>query len=424
MKSSVDSRDSFKGSRRFAVHVLAVEPYYGGSHRSFLDGVMQRSRHRWTLISGAARHWKWRMRNSPLSLALSLTERLATDEADADRCPDLVFYSEMLDLAQWRGFLCSLSGQDASRSPELKQVMLKICTLPAVCYFHENQWTYPTSPRAREDAHYGYSNLLTALASDETWFNSEFHRQEFLRASRDFVARMPDGKSTHDLDGLTRRSRVIPPGFDPVAQRDARDGTASWDRKAEADEKLAPIRIGWAARWEHDKRPDRFEKLLRLVEDRGILFELILLGSRPSQTPAPLQSIEQRWAGQIRFSGYAKSKSTYCRWLQEMDVVVSTADHEFFGIAICEAISAGALPVLPDALSYPELVDSTFRYRSLSEAAEMIANWAEATNRREMAQACRSRQLTFTRDKIVNDIDEGIDRVVARDDHVFVADQD
>ena len=37
-------------------------------------------------------------------------------------------------------------------------------------------------------------------------------------------------------------------------------------------------------------------------------------------------------------------------------MVVSTAVHEFFGIGVIEATSAGAVPLLPDRLAYPELL--------------------------------------------------------------------
>ena len=178
------------------MHVLAIEPYFGGSHRAFLDSVTRRSRHRWTLLTGAPRHWKWRMRNAPLALARELRRRLAAAEDRFEPPFDLVFCSDMLDLAQWRGALCQgvrLDDQGHTSSgpglsgPHLAAVPIRIATLPTITYFHENQWTYPESPRAHSDAHYGYTNLLTALGSDQVWFNSQFHQREFLQASREFV---------------------------------------------------------------------------------------------------------------------------------------------------------------------------------------------------------------------------------------------
>jgi glycosyltransferase involved in cell wall biosynthesis len=42
------------------------------------------------------------------------------------------------------------------------------------------------------------------------------------------------------------------------------------------------------------------------------------------------------------------------------DIVISTAWQENFGIAVVEAMAHGCLPLLPDRLSYPEILPKPF----------------------------------------------------------------
>ena len=57
--------------------VLALEPYYGGSHKAFLDGWRAHSRHEWTILGLPAYKWKWRMRHAALTFAEQVRERTA-----------------------------------------------------------------------------------------------------------------------------------------------------------------------------------------------------------------------------------------------------------------------------------------------------------------------------------------------------------
>ena len=158
------------------------------------------------------------MRSAPLELSAKLPEHLT-----AHGYPDVIWCSDMLDLPQWFGFAATQGlGQR-----------------PSVVYFHESQWTYPQPPEARADLHYGYTNLLTAIAADKCLFNSTFHRDEFLSASKNFVRRMPDSFAEHDFDTLDRKSEVSYPGFEASnLPRTECSGT---------------LNIGWVSRWEHDK---------------------------------------------------------------------------------------------------------------------------------------------------------------------------
>ena len=80
------------------MRVLALEPYYGGSHKAFLDAWSSGSRHRWTLLTLPPYKWKWRMRHGALTLAAQVEERLGAGERW-----DAVFCSDMLNLAEFRG---------------------------------------------------------------------------------------------------------------------------------------------------------------------------------------------------------------------------------------------------------------------------------------------------------------------------------
>ena len=78
------------------MNVLAIEPYYGGSHQAFLDGWSARSRHEWTVLTLPAHKWKWRMRHGAVTFAEEAARR-----AEAGERWDAIFCSDMLDLATY-----------------------------------------------------------------------------------------------------------------------------------------------------------------------------------------------------------------------------------------------------------------------------------------------------------------------------------
>jgi hypothetical protein len=76
----------------------------------------------------------------------------------------------------------------------------------------------------------------------------------------------------------------------------------------------------------------------------------------------------------------------YCALLRSSDIVISTAHHEFFGIAITEAIYAGAFPILPNRLVYPERIPSRFHDKCLyDDSAQLVSQTRWAIDHREEA---------------------------------------
>jgi len=337
-----------------ALRVLAIEPYYGGSHKAFIDGWQGRSRHQWTVLTLPASKWKWRMRHA----AVTFADRLSRDHPG--RRWDVLFCSDMLNLAEFRGLWPTAAD------------------MPSVAYFHENQLTYPVRREDERDFQFAFTNMTTALAAREVWFNSAYHRDSFLSALAEILRRMPDYRPTASVQTILAKSRVWPQGVDEFPAR--------------TDRPPGPLRILWAARWEHDKAPEDFFEAIRRLRDRGVDFRLSVIGQRFRDVPPVFAGAEREFSDHIDHWGYQADRAAYTEALLAADVVVSTAKHEFFGVAVAEAIAAGAYPVVPKRLAYPELLQldrnpqaKDFFYDAGPEdLAERLAELAEAVRRDQL----------------------------------------
>ena len=71
--------------------------------------------------------------------------------------------------------------------------------------------------------------------------------------------------------------------------------------------------------------------------------------------------------------GYVKEVSEYRGLLQASDIVLSTALHEFQGLAVMEAVARNCVPIVPDRLVYPEIYPNYCRYESFPDDPEREA---------------------------------------------------
>jgi glycosyltransferase involved in cell wall biosynthesis len=301
------------------MRILALEPYYGGSHQAFLDGWSATSRHEWAILSLPAYKWKWRMRHAAVTFA-DETRKLTAQ----GQMWDALFCSDMLNLAEFLGL-----------------APVAVGVLPSVAYFHESQLTYPVRVESERDYQFAMTNLTTALAADSVWFNSVFHRDSFLEALRIFLQRMPDHQPTEAIARIEHKACVHHPGICPPGAPGARGS--------------GPLRILWAARWEHDKNPDTFFAALKRVKAQGVPFRLSVIGEQFRDTPGVFAWAREYFADHIDRWGYQRTREEYSAALRQADVFVATAEHEFFGLSAVEAVLAGAYPVLPERLAYPEV---------------------------------------------------------------------
>src|SRR5262249_8514302 len=137
------------------VKILALEPFMGGSHRAFWEGLARASAHEIDILAMPPRNWKWRMRGAALWMSRELAGR--PDLPDAILASDFVSLADLVALLpeRWRA-------------------------VPRAIYFHENQLTYPVAPGEKLDYHYGLTNFVSALAAQRIFFNSQFHLASFF----------------------------------------------------------------------------------------------------------------------------------------------------------------------------------------------------------------------------------------------------
>ena len=313
------------------MNILALEPWYGGSHRHFLDDLARHSRHAFRLATMRARYWKWRMQGGAVTLAQKTDEALGEGYT-----PDLVFATDMVNLPAY-----------------LALTRRRLAEVPVVLYFHENQLTYPLREGDERDYTYAYINYLSALAADRVVFNSQFHFDAFFGALPDLLRRFPDYTHLGTLRHLREKATVLHLGLD----LDGHDRYAPDAEALKARDPGPPI-VLWNQRWEHDKNPEAFFRLMNRLDDAGTPFRLILAGERFEEQPPAFEQAFARYADRILHYGYAEDFAEYSGLLHRADIVVSTARHEFFGIAMLEAIHCGCHPLLPNRLTYPELLPS------------------------------------------------------------------
>jgi len=304
--------------------VLALEPWLGGSHAAFLEGWAARSTHRVELEGLAPRHWKWRMRSSAWELARRLRGRAA---------PDVLLATGYLDLPAFLGFAPPGWGR-----------------VPVLLYLHENQLTYPADPArpgSERDTSYGFTNLLSCLRAERVVFNSRFHLEELRTAAEELLRRLPRPNPRAELGAKLEDARVVAPGIELDALPLGAGGAPG-----------APLQVLFPHRWEHDKDPRAFLEACLAARAEGARFELLLTGEGRDDGPPGCAAALGELAEAVAHRGHLP-RADYLHLLGSADLVVSSARHEFFGLAVAEALAAGAAPLLPRRLAYPEVLGPT-----------------------------------------------------------------
>lgn len=297
-----------------------LEPYYSGSHKYFADGFKSCFPEQIQLFTLQGRHWKWRMHGSAVTFADMVVK--------SSEKFDTVVAASLTDTALLKSLLL----------PEMPKTRF-------VTYFHENQLVYPWSENDKEpcrtDMHYAFINFTSALASDLVLFNSEFNKNSFFSALEGFLRSFPDNRLIHKIDEIYKKSGVLHPGINLIPPSTKKDNKC--------------LIILWNHRWEYDKNPDEFFDTIFKLKDSGSDFRLVVLGEEKSTSPEIFKTAREKLENETVSFGYAENYDEYKKLVASCDILPVTSKHEFFGISVLEAASAGVIPILPERLSYPEI---------------------------------------------------------------------
>ncbi len=318
--------------------------------------------------------------------ALEFAERSAT-LGDVEPF-DLVWCSSMVNLAEFFG----------TCPRRLRQV-------PGVVYFHENQLVYPSRHTEPRDVHFAFTHWAAMSAASELWFNSNYNRSSLYDGLAALLRKMPD-YDAFDRARFEAISYCLPPGI----------ASSFVPRPRRA---VGPLRITWAARFEHDKGPELLLDALRLLRSSHCEFRLTIMGEQFGAVPLAFTQLASEFSDQLDHFGFEPDRAAYVRRLQETDVFISTAQHEFFGLSVMEAASCGCTLLLPHHLSYPELFPSASNLsespfydntaRGLSAALLRVATLPSEARPRFTEVA-----LQYTWPTRVEALDSAVDRCVVR----------
>ncbi|XP_045909689.1 glycosyltransferase-like domain-containing protein 1 isoform X3 [Micropterus dolomieu] len=366
--------------------VLLVEAFYGGSHKQLID-LLKENIDGCSVFTLPAKKWHWRARTA----ALHFSQTIPT-------CPSyrVLFSSSVLNLC------------------ELVALRPDLARLKKVLYFHENQLVYPVRKDQERDFQYGYNQVLSCLVADLVVFNSAFNMDSFLSSISSFMKKIPDHRP-RDLDLLIRPKCVVlyyPVQFPDVSrllpehkllrrpaepshaddiitpqveqqtrrseQEDPHQSTSEprGDQRpvseAGSSDQVNPLHIVWPHRWEHDKNPELFFSTLIKLKERRVDFHLSVLGETFTDPPEIFSEARRQLDRHILNWGFLPGKEDYLRVLSQADVVVSTAKHEFFGVAMLEAVHCGCYPLCPKALVYPEIFPAEYLYSTPEQLCKRL----------------------------------------------------
>jgi glycosyltransferase involved in cell wall biosynthesis len=299
--------------------ILALSPYHSGPREAFLDALASRSRHTVNLLTLPPRTWPWRLKGSALHFAREI-DRLR-------RRIDLVLADDLVDVSRLRSLL----------PPRLRNV-------PVVQYLQTDVISGDLRGNPRDEP-LALAQFYSLLSADQVLVASQYHRTSLLDGARRLMGTFGDAVPVGLIERLEETTRVQPPGVDAAAIR-----------------AVAPRPVGsgppvvlWNHPWIDEQNPRAFFETLDYLAQDGVAFRLIAVGIAVRNYPGVFERARKRLSRHLIQFGYVPGREQYLANIRAAQVVVSTADREWFPLATVEAAIAGAQPLVSRGLANGEV---------------------------------------------------------------------
>ncbi len=311
-------------------NALLLSGYDAASHEYWRKCLTQMlDEYHWTELVLSPRHFSWRMRGNSFIWATGDQREVLL------RNYDVIFATSMVDLNGLFGFF-----------PHLHRSKTFL-------YFHENQFAYPQSQQQTETVHHQLQSVYAAFVAQNLIFNSSYNQRTFFEGVSALLKKLPDSFPPTLVPEMEKKSCVIPVPI-KICKLENNVG-------GETDVPGLPG-ILWNHRWEYDKQPDIFFNALERLLHLNYQFKIHVVGQQFRKSPVCFDAFAHKHSDIIATWGYQCAEQ-YRDVLMQADIVVSSALHDFQGLAIQEAMAAGCIPVTPDRVAYREYVPDAQRYK-------------------------------------------------------------
>ncbi|XP_062904688.1 glycosyltransferase-like domain-containing protein 1 isoform X3 [Mobula hypostoma] len=366
--------------------VLMIEAFCGGSHKQLLD-LLQEEIEGCSVFTLTAKKWHWRARTA----ALYFTQTIPPSDSYS-LVADVVVFNSAFNMESFLTGIGSFMKLIPDHRPkDLEKLIRPKCQ---VLYFPIR-----------------FPDVTRFLPAHKLCQTPQMTGVQDIENGKGLVGLIALQKYKHD-DELMRNSSVLEPH--PAERREGlssptesleelnhikkSEGTSAYhggedkehmafnlcsrlSRNSEENYNVAsqykPLHIVWPHRWEHDKDPELFFKTLLKLKEDGLTFEVSVLGETFTDIPDIFAEARRELGSSVLHWGYQSSKDDYLKVLCTADIVISTAKHEFFGVAMLEAVHCGCHPLCPKALVYPEIFPEMYLYATAQQLFKKLQNFCK-----------------------------------------------